>query len=80
MGGATVLMASDLELPENVKGILADSPYTTPKAIIKKVARDMHLPPAISCPIKRPASPSPPKSGPYSAPAQLKSQKRDSKV
>ena len=28
MGGATVLMASGLELPKNVKGIVADCPYS----------------------------------------------------
>lgn len=38
MGAATVLMASELELPENVKGIIADCPYSSPKAIICKVA------------------------------------------
>ncbi|HIX02434.1 MAG TPA: alpha/beta hydrolase [Candidatus Ligilactobacillus excrementigallinarum] len=44
LGGATVLMASDLQLPENVVGIVADSAYSSPKAIIKKVIRGMHLP------------------------------------
>ena len=34
MGGATVLMASDIGLPENVVGILADCPYSSPKAIL----------------------------------------------
>jgi len=50
MGAATVLMAAGLELPQNVKGILADSPYTTPKEIICKVAGDMKLPPALAYP------------------------------
>lgn len=53
MGGATVLMAAGLELPENVKGILADCPYTTPKAIIRKVAKDMGIPPALIYPFVR---------------------------
>lgn len=45
MGAATVLMASDLELPENVKGIIADCPYSSPRAILRKViSEDMHLP------------------------------------
>lgn len=44
LGGATVLMASDLNLPDNVVGIIADSAYTSPKAIIKKVIKTMHLP------------------------------------
>ena len=41
MGAATVLMASDLPLPEAVKGILADCGYTSPRAIIKKVCWDL---------------------------------------
>ena len=45
MGAATVLMASDLPLPPNVVGIIADSPYTSPKEILMKVCRvDMGLP------------------------------------
>ena len=41
MGAATVLMASDLPLPEEVKGIMADCGYTSPRAIIKKVCWDL---------------------------------------
>ena len=44
MGAATVLMASDLPLPENVVGIIADSPYSSPKEILKKVCGDMKMP------------------------------------
>lgn len=44
MGAATVLMASDLELPKNVKAIVADCGYSSPKAIINKVMRDSGLP------------------------------------
>ena len=44
MGAATVLMASGEDLPANVKGIFADCPYSSPKAIIQKVSRDIHLP------------------------------------
>ncbi|MCR4622837.1 MAG: alpha/beta hydrolase [Clostridiales bacterium] len=44
MGAATVLMASELPLPANVKGIVADCPYISPKEIIMKVCRDMKLP------------------------------------
>lgn len=48
MGAATVIMASDLDLPSNVKGVIADCPYSCPKQIIKKVCReDMHLPNAL---------------------------------
>lgn len=44
MGAATVLMASDLGLPKNVKAIVADCGYSSPKAIINKVMRDSGLP------------------------------------
>ena len=44
MGAATVLMAAGLELPGNVRGIVADCPYSAPKDIIQKVMRDMRLP------------------------------------
>lgn len=45
MGAATVLMASDLDLPPNVKGIIADCGFSSPKAILMKVCKeDMHLP------------------------------------
>lgn len=44
MGAATVLMASELELPKNVKGIIADCPYSSPSKIIRKVARGMRIP------------------------------------
>ena len=44
MGAATVLMATDLSLPSNVKGIIADCPYSSPREIILKVAKQMHFP------------------------------------
>jgi len=45
MGAATVLMASGMVLPENVKAVIADCPYDAPSNIIKKVgATDMGLP------------------------------------
>jgi len=53
MGAATVLMAAGLDLPENIIGIVADCPYSSPKAIICKVCRDMHLPPALMWPFIR---------------------------
>lgn len=43
MGAATVLMATDLNLPANVKGIIADCPYSSPREIIWKVGKDMHF-------------------------------------
>lgn len=50
MGGATVLMAAGLGLPENVRCVVADSPYSSPKAIIQKVCADMKVPPAAAYP------------------------------
>lgn len=37
MGASTVLMASELDLPENVKGLIADSGYTSPYDIFVRV-------------------------------------------
>ena len=51
MGAATVLMASDLNLPENVVAIMADCPYASPAGIIGKVAGDMGFPEKLSLPI-----------------------------
>ena len=54
MGAATVLMTSELELPENVKGILADCPYDAPSNIIKKVlGTDMGMPVKLVYPLIR---------------------------
>ena len=44
MGAATVLMAAGLNLPQNVACVIADSPYSTPSAIIEKVCADLHYP------------------------------------
>ena len=51
MGAATVLMASGLDLGPQVCGIVADSPYSAPAAIIRKVCGDMKLPPALAMPL-----------------------------
>lgn len=51
MGAATVLLTSDEDLPKNVKGILADCGYTSPKEIIKKVVKEMKLPVKLFYPI-----------------------------
>ena len=53
MGAATVIMATALPLPENVQCVLADSPYSAPGAIIKKVCRDMKIPHALAYPFIR---------------------------
>lgn len=50
MGAATVLMAANEPLPENVIGILADCGYSSPKEIILKVVKEMGLPPKLSYP------------------------------
>lgn len=39
MGAATVLMASNLDLPKNVKGIIADCAYSSPEEIIMLESR-----------------------------------------
>ncbi len=44
MGATTVLMASELELPENVKGIIADCPYSSALDIILHVGRKTPFP------------------------------------
>lgn len=45
MGGATVLMTSGLELPANVKGIVSDCGFTSPKEVFTHVLNHMyHLP------------------------------------
>ncbi len=45
MGGATVLMTSGLELPDNVKGIVSDCGFTSPKEVFTHVLNTMyHLP------------------------------------
>lgn len=45
MGAATVLMATKLGMPKNVRGITADCPFATPSAVIKAVCKDMGFPP-----------------------------------
>lgn len=45
MGGATVLMTSGLELPKNVKGIIADCGFTSAYDVFSHILkRDYHLP------------------------------------
>ena len=44
MGAATVLMASEFDLPASVRGIIADCGYTSPRDILCKVIRQCHLP------------------------------------
>ena len=53
MGASTVMICAGEELPENVIGVLADCGYTSAKAIIKKVMRDIKMPPALLYPFVR---------------------------
>ena len=56
MGGATVLMAAGEALPPTVRAVIADSPYSSPEAIIAKVSRDRRLPPVLAMPLIRTAA------------------------
>lgn len=54
MGAATVLMTAAMDLPSNVKGIIADCPYDAPSNIIKKVlGTDMGMPVNLLYPLIR---------------------------
>lgn len=45
MGGATVLMTSSLNLPSQVKGIISDCAFTSPKEVFTHVLKSMmHMP------------------------------------
>lgn len=46
MGGATVLMTGGLELPEQVKGIISDCGFTSPKKVFTHVLHSMYHMPA----------------------------------
>lgn len=53
MGATTVLMASELDLPQNVVGIIADCPYDSPQNIIKKIASELGYPATLVFPFVR---------------------------
>ena len=53
MGAATVLMTTNLDLPENVVGIMADCPYASPAGIIRKVCTDRGFPEKLVFPFIR---------------------------
>ena len=44
MGATTVLLAAGLGLPDNVKGVIADCPFTSPGDISKEVLRQYRAP------------------------------------
>ncbi len=50
MGAATVMNTAGEPLPPQIKYILADCGYTSPREIISKVMREMKLPPALLYP------------------------------
>ena len=50
MGAATVMMTLCEDLPKSVIGAIADCGYTSPREIIEKVMRDIHVPPAVFYP------------------------------
>lgn len=50
MGAATVLMAAGLDLPGNIKHIVADCPYSDAEKMIRKVCKDRKLSDALVYP------------------------------
>ena len=53
MGAATVMITVGKNLPKQVVGAVADCGYTSTKAIVCKVMRDMKLPPKVFYPFVR---------------------------
>ena len=53
MGASTVLMASNLPLPPQVKGIIADCQYDSPRGIIRRTAGQFTIPIAFLYPLVR---------------------------
>ena len=52
MGASSVLMAADLPFKANVRGIIADCGFTSPRAIFTHVAKNrMHMPAKIAIPL-----------------------------
>lgn len=51
MGGATVIEASELELPENVKCIIADCPFSSAEEIIRSECKKTGIPDFLGMPI-----------------------------
>ncbi len=52
MGAASVVMATSLDLQKNVKGVIADCPYSSPVDIILYVAKNsMKVPKAVALPL-----------------------------
>lgn len=56
MGAASVLMATELLLPRNVRAVVADCPYDAPMEILRKVCRDRKWPDRLMMPLIRAAA------------------------
>lgn len=50
MGASTVMMATGLDLPGNVKGVIADCGYSAPKDILQAIIKMMKLPVRLAYP------------------------------
>ena len=53
LGASTVIMAAGRGVPENVKGVIADCPYSSAKSIIMKVMRKKGVPARLVYPLLR---------------------------
>jgi fermentation-respiration switch protein FrsA (DUF1100 family) len=53
MGAATVMMAADVGLPDNVKGILTDCGFSSPKEILCAVMDSMKMPSKLMYPLAK---------------------------
>ncbi|MBR6643305.1 MAG: alpha/beta hydrolase [Lachnospiraceae bacterium] len=53
MGGATVMMAADMGLPDNVRGILTDCGFSSPKEILCAVIDSLKLPSKLMYPLAK---------------------------
>lgn len=47
MGATSVLLAAGSDLPDNVVGVIADCPFTSPREIFESVMAQLHLPRAL---------------------------------
>ena len=56
MGASTVIMTAGRGVPENVKGVIADCPYSSAKRIIERVMKKKHAPAFIVYPLLRAAA------------------------
>ena len=53
MGGATVMMTADVGLPDNVKGIMSDCGFSSPKEILCSVMSSLKLPSKVMYPLAK---------------------------